>query len=142
MGAVPSAERITFEELQRLQSASDALIISTLPVAEQQCLISRTLLPAVEERTLNDCLKRGENARSIVVYGRNTTDMSVEKKHKQLSGLGFSQVRLYLGGLFEWALLQDIYGAKLFPTTSVCTDPLRFKGTPCSQLMLTAQARS
>ena len=140
MGAGPSAERITFEELQRLQQGSGALIISTLPITEQKCLIARTLLPAAEERTLNDCLKRGESSRVIVVYGRNATDMSVEKKHKQLSGLGFSQVRLYVGGLFEWALLQDIYGAKLFPTTSVCSDPLLFKGSPCSQLMLTASS--
>ncbi len=136
MGAAQSAERVTYEELQRLQDSPNALIISTLPNSEQTCLIARTLPPATEESVLNSCLKRGENDRAIVVYGKNTTDMSVENKSKQLRGLGFSQVRVYVGGLFEWALLQDIYGARLFPTTSVCTDPLRFKDMGSSQLCI------
>ena len=138
MGAGPSAERITYEELQNLQSSSRALIISTLPISEQECLVTGTLRPAVEEATLNGCLKRGESDRDIVVYGKNATDLSVEKKFKQLAGLGFSRVRLYVGGLFEWVLLQDIYGPHLVPTTSICKDPLRFKDLVPAQLRLTA----
>jgi hypothetical protein len=30
--------------------------------------------------------------------------------------LGFKNVYIYLGGMFEWLLLQDVYGQKEFPT--------------------------
>ena len=36
-------------------------------------------------------------------------------------------VYLYLGGLFEWLLLQDIYGFDDFPTTSRQLDILKYK---------------
>ena len=38
------------------------------------------------------------------------------KKYDQLIGLGFVNVFIYPGGLFEWLLLQDIYGYDNFPT--------------------------
>ena len=37
-------------------------------------------------------------------------------------------VYIYPGGLFEWLLLQDIYGSEDFPTTIVERDHLKFKG--------------
>jgi hypothetical protein len=50
----------------------------------------------------------------------------MEKKYKQLISFGFQEVYVYTGGLFEWVLLQDIYGIKEFPTTTVVLDILRF----------------
>ena len=132
----PEVERITYEEMQCATRESNGFIVSTLPLGEQSCLVLRTLSPAEEERRLNECLKKGEASRPVVVYGRNAADRSPEKKCVQLAGLGFTSVRLYAGGMFEWALLQDIYGTEMFPTTSVCNDPLRFKRAP--QLRLTA----
>jgi len=44
-----------------------------------------------------------------------------------LSGLGFQDVYLYMGGMFEWLLLQDIYGADEFPTTNKFLDILYYK---------------
>ncbi len=138
MGAGPSAERVTYEEMQLALRDSNGLIVSTLPAGEQSCLVARTLSPGVEEQRLNDCLKRGEAQRPVIVYGRNAVDTTPDKKCKQLAGLGFTSVRLYPGGLFEWALLQDIYGAELFPTTRPCRDPLRFKrGGSTTSLRLT-----
>tara|TARA_B100001057_G_scaffold491461_1_gene581754 strand:- start:398 stop:790 length:393 start_codon:yes stop_codon:yes gene_type:complete len=119
-------DRVTYSDLQSSAKDTRGFIVSTLPASEQACLVFNTLPPREEERRLNDCLKKGEADRVIVVYGRNAGDLSAEKKCRQLVGLGFTSVRLYAGGLFEWALLQDIYGAELFPTTSVCTDPLSF----------------
>lgn len=119
-------ERITYSELQAAAKDTGGFIVSTLPASEQSYLVFNTLAPREEERRLNDCLKKGEADRVIVVYGRNAGDVSAEKKCRQLVGLGFTSVRLYAGGLFEWALLQDIYGTELFPTTSVCVDPLSF----------------
>jgi len=37
-------------------------------------------------------------------------------------------VYIYSGGLFEWLLLQDIYGSDLFPTTNDKVDFLKYKG--------------
>jgi hypothetical protein len=36
---------------------------------------------------------------------------------------------VYIGGLFEWLLLQDIYGDEEFPTTAKIIDILKYKGT-------------
>jgi hypothetical protein len=132
----PEVERITYEEMQRATKDTNEFIVSTLPIGEQSCLVLRTLTPVEEEKRLNDCLKKGEASRPVVVYGRNAGDRSPEKKCAQLVGLGFTSVRLYAGGLFEWALLQDIYGTELFPTTSACKDPLMF--ARAQQLRLTA----
>ena len=41
-------------------------------------------------------------------------------------------VYAYSGGLFEWLMLQDIYGQDLFPTTKIEKDILKFKA--CSIL--------
>jgi len=34
---------------------------------------------------------------------------------------------MYTGGLFEWLLLQDIYGKTEFPTTTNIIDLLKYK---------------
>ena len=49
------------------------------------------------------------------------------KKYDQLIGLGFPNVFIYPGGLFEWLCLQDIYGYDNFPTTIKELDILKFK---------------
>jgi hypothetical protein len=64
----------------------------------------------------------------IVVYGKNAGDPNVEKKYQQLVSLGFSDIYIYSGGMFEWMLLQDIYGAREFPSTSKELDILKFRG--------------
>jgi hypothetical protein len=46
---------------------------------------------------------------------------------------GFPEVYVYSGGLFEWMLLQDIYGQDEFPTTKKVLDILKWK--PASQLI-------
>jgi hypothetical protein len=66
-------------------------------------------------------------SKTIVLYGKNSSDYSVlEKKNKQLISLGF-KVLIYLGGLFEWVLLQDIYGADQFPTSKRNLDILKYR---------------
>ena len=42
--------------------------------------------------------------------------------------MGFSQIYVYPGGIFEWLLLQDIYGEDSFPTTKKELDILKYKG--------------
>ena len=54
-------------------------------------------------------------------------DESVEKKYKQISDFGFTHIYLYGGGMFEWLLMQDIYGKDEFNTTNFTLDLLKFK---------------
>ena len=113
-GLVPSANRTEY------------ILINTLSSVDQACLIFGTQPIDKEEAVINEGLNRGHNW-TILLYGRNSADDSVLKKRKQLISLGFSRVYIYGGGLFEWLLLQEIYGAGEFPTTSVCRDILRFR---------------
>ena len=54
-------------------------------------------------------------------------DASTTKKYEQLISLGLKNVYVYGGGLFEWLLLQDIYGDESFPTTSKDLDILKYR---------------
>jgi hypothetical protein len=58
----------------------------------------------------------------------NSQDHTVEKKYEQLLSLGFYKVFVYNGGMFEWLLLQDIYGKEIFMTTKSERDILKYKG--------------
>jgi len=102
------------------------IIINTLPTNNQSCLIVGTISIENEEQILNDCLKSNKNEK-IVVYGKNSYDEKVIIKYKQLYGLGFTDVNIYMGGMFEWLLLQEIYGKDNFPTTTEEIDILKYK---------------
>jgi len=100
-----------------------------LPTNVQDCLIKNTISYEKEEQIINDLLLRNDLLQhtNIVIYGKNTTDSSVDKKYQQLFSLGFSSVYIYSGGLFEWMLLQDIYGEDEFPTSNKILDILKYK---------------
>ena len=88
-----------------------------------------------EEEILNTHLKSNKSIK-IIVYGMNSQDTSVNKKYEQLISLGFYNVFIYNGGLFEWLLLQDIYGKESFLTTSQERDILKYKGSQQFNLRL------
>lgn len=122
-------QKIGFEDLQyAIQHTPLYLIINTLPITEQKCLIKNTMSYDIEESTLNDKITTYQtNKCVIIVYGRNSADSTVDKKYRQLISLGFRNVYVYYGGMFEWLLLQDIYGINEFPTTDRELDILKFK---------------
>lgn len=133
-----SNRTINFEDMQFAINAQESkpnfydshkktLIINTLAAREQSCLIAGTLDIAMEIEMLNAQLKKNKDVQ-IIIYGMNATDKTCEKKYEQLVKLGFWNVYIYVGGLFEWLLLQDVYGAELFPTTAVKVDLLKYKG--------------
>ncbi len=127
MGNTHSIKKINFEDMQfALKNPELYLIINTLPLNEQQCLIIGTLDANLEEQTINELLKNNTNIR-IIIYGKNCNDETTEKKYTQLTNIGFYNIYLYNGGLFEWLLLQDIYGNDIFPTTKKELDILKFK---------------
>jgi hypothetical protein len=83
----------------------------------------------MEEKIINDLLNQYNfKDKSIIVYGKNANDHTAEKKYRQLITIGFVDVYIYLGGMFEWMLLQDIYGKDEFPTTTIVLDILKYKG--------------
>lgn len=130
MGNTSSLNTNSFEYLQEIlseQTNQKYLIINTLPESEQDCLIYRTCDYREEENLVNQYLQKGETDVVIIIYGKNNTCQNVITKRNQLIKLGFYKVYVYLGGLFEWILLQDIYGDALFPTTSKVVDILKFR---------------
>jgi hypothetical protein len=80
-----------------------------------------------EEIVINKLIKNENKNINIIVYGTNSNDEKIYKKSQQLISLGFFNVYIYLGGMFEWLLLQDIYGNELFPTTMKEIDILKYK---------------
>ena len=95
------------------------LLISTLDASMQEHVIKNTILAQEEEERINEIISgNSDDAEHImlVVYGKHATDEKVITKYNQLKGLGFSTVLVYPGGMFEWLMLQDIYGSELFPT--------------------------
>jgi len=119
--------KINYEDMQTvIKNPEIYLIINTLSPNDQTCLIINTTLPNEEESIINKFMKENKSIR-IIIYGRNCNDDSVNKKYQQLLSLGFYNIFVYLGGMFEWLLLQDIYGKELFPTTKKELDLLKYK---------------
>ena len=129
MGNTTSTKYINFEDIQyAISNNKEYIIINTLLPNKQECLISGTLPILDETNILNDHLKANKSI-NIIIYGMNSSDSSVNKKYDQLISLGFHNVFIYSGGLFEWLLLQDIYGRDMFLTTTHERDILKFKGS-------------
>ena len=130
MGVQQSAIRVNFEDIKHVidkEKDSEFILISTLPINKQNCLIKGTIPADEETETLNKYLKESIS-RKIIVYGENSSDMTVETKCQQLRSLGFFNIYQYTGGIFEWLLLQDIYGADVFRTTTNELDHLKYRG--------------
>lgn len=128
MGNTQPLRKVSFEDIkQAIQHPDKYFIINTLKPGEQDCLIPHTIPCTEEERRINKCLDNKQNSLPIIIYGRNNNDDTIVKRYHQLSTLGFSNVYLYSGGMFEWLLLQDIYGADNFPTTRKHLDILAFR---------------
>lgn len=126
MGNTQSIKKINFESMQKA-IYNKYIIINTLDENKQECLILNTVLWKDEESIVNDYIKNDLQI-NIVIYGENSQDDKIVTKYYQLQKLGFSNIYIYIGGLFEWLLLQDIYGDDLFPTTTKQLDILKFKG--------------
>jgi len=126
MGNKQSIKKIGFEDVQYIleHKKRHYLLISTLMITNQTCLIPGTISANEEVSIINKHLSKNT---SIIVYGANANDCRIFKKYEQLLTLGFSSVFVYTGGMFEWLLLQDIYGNDSFPTTSDELDILKYR---------------
>lgn len=115
---------ISYESVQCINDKS--ILINTLKDDEQECLIEKTLSIADEVNRITNLIDTHDYEK-IYIYGKNNMDRTVIKKYNQLLTLGLKNIYIYGGGLFEWLLLQDIYGDELFPTTSKELDILKYR---------------
>ena len=123
-----SSIKINYEDVQYvIKNIEGHLLINTLRENEQQCLILNTFSFQKEENAINSLIQSGNKHIKIIIYGRNSNDETIYTKYNQLSSLGFYNVYIYSGGLFEWLLLQDIYGDTEFPTTKKELNILKYK---------------
>lgn len=123
-----SSIKINYEDIQYIiKNPENHLLINTLSGAEQNCLIVNTININNEESIINNCIKNGKKNIKIIIYGKNSNDEKIYNKYNQLNSLGFYNVFIYTGGLFEWLMLQDIYGETEFPTTKKELDILKYK---------------
>lgn len=135
MGSQTSCQKCNFEDIQYSLKEKNVMLINTLPGDKQDLLIIGTTPISNEERTINSLLGKQLN-KKIIIYGKNSNDETIYKKYNQLKDLGFTNMYLYVGGLFEWMLLQDIYGADEFQTTKNDLDILQFKPKSMFQMNL------
>ncbi len=129
MGNNLSIRKINCEDMQKAcknNNNNNYVIINTLDANMQKCLILNTIQIEAEEHLINSIIKKSRN-KNIIIYGCNCNDEKVYKKYEQLIKLGFANVYIYAGGMFEWLLLQDIYGSELFPTICTELDILKYK---------------
>lgn len=118
---------IGFEDVINAINNNLFLIINTLPIDKQNCLIKNTIPIEKEEIVINELINNYDYDKPIIIYGINNTDDSVIKKYNQLINIGFKKIFIYLGGMFEWLLLQDVYGKDEFKTNIYTKDILFYK---------------
>ena len=123
--------KVSYEDLQMVVYRNthvqhSTLIINTLPPSLQHCLIKTTVDIRFEERVVNTFIQKNPNI-MIIVYGKNSNDITILHKYEQLVKLGFTNVHIYTGGIFEWMLLHEIYGKDLFKITRYEIDILRYR---------------
>ena len=99
-------------------------LISTLD--ENDCCIKETLSPKEEIEFINNCISTN-NQKKIIIYGKNYLDKSIYEQYKKLNSLGFDNVYLYPGGIFEWLLLQETFGEDMFETNFIENDILKYR---------------
>lgn len=126
MGNTGSTTQITanYEDIQRGLSIKNGILIHTMD--DETILISGTTSISNETPRINKLLDDCEYDTNIIIYGKNTDDYeSLAKKRTQLLTLGFRNVWIYPGGIFEWILLQDVFGKTQFPTTTIVNDIIK-----------------
>ena len=121
---IPHQYLIGFEDMQKYSKSNDCILINTLKEDMQHCLILNTVHAKQEVLAVEKALKENK---PFVIYGMNHYDASLLRKYQQLKNLGAVLIYVYGGGMFEWLMLQDIYGNELFPTLGKELDILKYK---------------
>ena len=122
MGNSESAiKKVNFDDIIMISKDSKHFLIHVMEKEDEDLLIKGTLSINEEIEKMNSLLSLEKMNVTIVIYGKNTDDVSkVIGRYRQLNDMGFSNVYVYLGGLFEWLLLQEIYGNDEIKTNNIC----------------------
>jgi hypothetical protein len=107
-------------------NSDNVVLINTLALNEQECLIKNTIHANKEAELINGLLKTNYN-KEIIIYGKNHRDVKIITKYNQLKKLGFKNVHIYFGGMFEWLLLKEVYGDINFQIDGKMGDILKYK---------------
>jgi hypothetical protein len=127
MGIMYSMPSYNYHQLQdRMKNQNDIVLINTLPLTRQDCLIKGTLKALIEVEHMNKLLKTNKN-KEIIIYGLHHTDLSVIQKYNQLKKLGFKNVHIYFGGMYEWLLLQEVFDITNFQTDGYIKNIVEYK---------------
>ena len=130
---ISKIKKMNFEDIQELKRYDNYILINTLDNSEQGCLIKGTTRAQDEVDKVEKMIKEQG---MIIIYGKNGNDEKIYEKYMQLIKLGHKKTYIYIGGLFEWLLLQDIYGYENFPTTKTELDILKFKAPSILKTLL------
>ena len=130
---ISKIKKMNFEDIQELKRYDNYILINTLDNSEQDCLIKGTTRAQDEVDKVEKMIKEQG---MIIIYGKNGNDEKIYEKYMQLIKLGHKKTYIYIGGLFEWLLLQDIYGYENFPTTKTELDILKFKAPSILKTLL------
>lgn len=107
---------IGFEDVKHATRSDKYYMINTLQHDQQKTLIKNTITSENEEELINQVLNDYKIPdKPFIIYGKNSCDDSVNTKYDQLIKLGFKDVYIYRGGLFEWLLLNEIFGNEEIP---------------------------
>ena len=112
---------VHFEEIHK-----NGLLINTMDNTLQDCLIYNTISIQNEEKIINEYIRKDKSIH-IMIYGKNYRDKSIIQKYNQFKKIGFKNVSIYFGGMFEWLMLQEIYGKDHFKTIGITLDILKYK---------------
>lgn len=117
-----SSDFVNFSAVHKIivTAYSTSVLIHTMKIEDEQYLISKTLTASQEEDKINLWIAEHNFEQHIILYGYSHVDMTdlIQKKQK-LRAYGFTNVFIYLGGMFEWLLLRDVYGEIEFPVTGL-----------------------
>ena len=86
MGNTHSVRKINFEDMQDMIRDNKTIIVNTLDISNQECLIKRTISASDEVNIINELIK-SDYANRVVIYGMNSADESIVRKYNQLTSL-------------------------------------------------------
>lgn len=110
---------VNFDNVNKMILAGHT-IIHVMPPDQEKYLIKNTLTADKEIEIINQFINNSRFDKIILIYGKNVADYNIIlQRRQQLKNLGFIHVYIYVGGLFEWLLLQELYGANNFPTSAL-----------------------
>jgi hypothetical protein len=104
-------------------SATEIILLATPEVDTKGWRIAGTLPPETEEREVNRVIQAfnasGINPKEkIVYYGLNAVDKSPDQQVAKLASHGIAG-SVYRGGMFEWLLLREVFGADAYAVSPV-----------------------